>query len=92
MSDDLRSSLAALVASVARPPADPATVADDTSLLGGGLDLDSLSVLELVVGLEGLGVVVPPEDVTPTHFGTLSSLVAYVRGRRAPGPGGAAGR
>jgi acyl carrier protein len=88
---DLRTALAALLGSVARPPADPASLEDDTSLLGGGLDLDSLSMLELVVGLERLGVEVPPQDVTPDHFRTFSTLLDYVRSRRAePSAGGVA--
>jgi acyl carrier protein len=87
---DLRRSVAALAASVARPPADPAALRDDTSLLGGGLDLDSLSMLELVVGLEKLGVAVAAEDVVPANFGTFSSLLAYARAHRVGGPGAAA--
>jgi acyl carrier protein len=78
---DLRGRLAALVAGLAHPPVDPATVSDATVLLRGGLDLDSLSLLELVVGLEGLGIEVPATDVTPAHFGTFASLLAYARAR-----------
>ena len=95
MPDELRASLATLVGSVARPPVDAAKIEDATGLLGGGLDLDSLSMLELVVGLEGLGVVVPPEDVTPAQFQTFGHLLAYVRARRVAGggdPGGDAPR
>jgi len=88
MTADLRSDLAALVASVAHPPADPASLSDDTVLLSGGLDLDSLSILELVVGLEKWGIEVPAEDVNPAHFGTFSRLLSYALSR-SKGPSSA---
>jgi acyl carrier protein len=78
---DLRGGLAALVARLARPPVEPATLRDDTVLLQGGLDLDSLSLLELVVGLEQWGIEVPPADVVPAHFGTFALLLSYARSR-----------
>jgi acyl carrier protein len=79
---DFRGRLAALVAGLAHPPVDPATISDDTGLLRGGLDLDSLSLLEIVVGLEGFGIEVPAADVTPEHFGTFARLLAYTGSRR----------
>jgi acyl carrier protein len=84
VTSDLRGGLAALVASLARPPVDPATVSDDTVLLQGGLDLDSLSLLELVVGLERWGIEVPAADVVPANFRTFALLLAYAR-TRVPG-------
>ena len=81
---DLRPDLAALVASVQHPSGDPATLRDDTVLLDGGLALDSLAVLEIVLGLEErFGLPVPAEDVTPAHLGTFGRLIAYVERRRA---------
>jgi acyl carrier protein len=76
-----RGRLAALVAGLAHPPVDPASISDATVLLRGGLDLDSLALLELVVGLEQWGIEVPAADVTPANFGTFASLLAYARDR-----------
>jgi acyl carrier protein len=69
------------VASVAHPAADPASIGPETVLLRGGLDLDSLSVLELVVGIEKWGIEVPPSDVTPENLATFGRLLRYVEGR-----------
>lgn len=83
MTDDLVSALARLVAAAAHPAVDPATITSDTVLLRGGLELDSLSLLELVVGLEGLGIRVASDEVTPARFGTFERLLAYARARGA---------
>ena len=78
--------LAELVASVARPRPDPSTLGPDTILLLTGLELDSLSLLELVLGLERqFGVVMPPEDVHGGNLGTIGRLQAYLA-RAAPLP------
>ena len=53
----------------------------DTQLL---LDeyVDSVSVIQLVVFIEtAFGCVVPPEDITIEHFGTVGLLAAYLRDR-----------
>ena len=77
-----RDRLAALVASVCVPPADPADLHDATKLIGEGLALDSLALLEIVVGLESeFGVAVPGTDVTSANCGTLRRLLAYVEAR-----------
>jgi acyl carrier protein len=88
VTSDLRGGLAALVAGLSRPPVDPATVSDDTVLLQGGLDLDSLSLLELVVGLERWGIEVPAADVVPANFGTFGLLLSYARARLPAVPRG----
>lgn len=78
-----RDRLAALVASVCVPAADPAQLDDETKLIAAGLALDSLALLELVVGLEAeFGVAVPESDVTSANFGTFGRLRAYVDARR----------
>lgn len=85
--DELRARLAALVASLA-PASSPAeSITDDTVLLDGGIDLDSLSLLDLVVSIDDeLGVQVASADVTPEHFATFGRLVAYVTPRANPEP------
>jgi len=62
---------------------DPALlpVADDTSLLESGI-LDSLSLLQLVVFLEGrFGITVGDADLLPEHFATVKTICAYLRSR-----------
>ena len=62
---------------------DPALlpVADETSLLESGI-LDSLSLLQLVVFLEGrFGITVGDADLLPEHFATVKTICAYLRTR-----------
>jgi acyl carrier protein len=62
---------------------DPALlpVADETSLLEGGI-LDSLSLLQLVVFLEGrFGITVGDADLLPENFASVSTICAYLRTR-----------
>jgi acyl carrier protein len=83
MSGSPRDVLAALVATLAAPPVDPASLQDGTRLLEGGLGLDSVALLELVVQLEErLGVIVAGEDIGSVHFETFGSLAALVERQR----------
>jgi acyl carrier protein len=51
---------------------------NDTSLLESGI-LDSLSVLKLVLFLEGqFGVVVAAEDLIPENFETVEAICMYL--------------
>ena len=44
--------------------------------------LDSMSLLDFVVSLEGrFGVKIPGEDIVPENFGSLAAVSAYI-GRR----------
>lgn len=63
---------------------DPALlpVADETPLLESGI-LDSLSLLQLVVFLEGrFGITVGDADLLPEHFASVNTICAYVRTRQ----------
>jgi acyl carrier protein len=63
---------------------DPAMlpVADETSLLESGI-LDSLSLLQLVVFLEGrFGITVGDADLLPEHFASVNTICAYLRTRQ----------
>lgn len=54
-------------------------VADETSLLESGI-LDSLSLLQLVVFLEGrFGITVGDADLLPENFATVKTICAYIR-------------
>ena len=62
---------------------DPETLQDDAPLVGGGLDLDSIDLLELVVGLEkeyGLKIA----DVAEGRriLASVHSLAEYVASKR----------
>jgi acyl carrier protein len=63
---------------------DPALlpVSDETSLLESGI-LDSLSLLQLVVFLEGrFGITVGDADLLPEHFASVNTICAYLRTRQ----------
>ena len=48
-------------------------------LFGGGLGLDSIDALELVVGLEKTyGIRIPDEDVGKEAFASVNALADYV--------------
>ena len=82
--DDLRGTLAALVAAQANPPCAPSALDDLTPLFAGGLEVDSVGVLELVVSLEErFGVTLSAEEVGGESFATFGRLLALVAGRRA---------
>jgi len=57
----------------------PADIDPSAPLFGGGLGLDSIDALELVVGLEKTyGIRIPDEDVGKEAFASVNALAAYV--------------
>ena len=64
---------------------DPASIADDAPLVGGGLNLDSIDLLELVVGLEKeYGVKIADVGEGRRALASVRSLAEFLAG--APGP------
>lgn len=58
-------------------PIDPAWITDDQPLIGRGLELDSLDVLELFVAIEAeFGVALYDSDISV--FGSASNLATHV--------------
>ena len=54
-------------------------------LVGGGVALDSIEILELVVVIEErLGVELGTADLTPANLETFARLAALVDARRSP--------
>ena len=62
------------------------SIADDLPLFGeGGLSLDSIDALELVVSLEKkFGVTVPNSDTARQALATVNSIHDYVLANRGP--------
>lgn len=57
----------------------PSDIDPSAPLFGGGLGLDSIDALELVVGLEKTyGIRIPDEDVGKEAFASVNALAAYV--------------
>ena len=57
----------------------PADIDVAAPLFGGGLGLDSIDALELVVGLEKTyGIRIPDEDVGKEAFASVNALADYV--------------
>jgi acyl carrier protein len=80
----VRPELGAMLAAMAHPALDPAGLTDETPLFEGGLALDSVDVLEVVVLLEErFGVAVSAEQVVGEEFATFGRLVAFVTERCA---------
>lgn len=58
-------------------PIDPAWITDDQPLIGRGLELDSLDVLELFVAIEAeFGIALYDSDISV--FGSVSNLATHV--------------
>jgi acyl carrier protein len=58
----------------------PADIPDDEPLVGGGLSLDSIDALELVVGLEReFGLKIASSEEARRALASVSSLAAYIR-------------
>jgi acyl carrier protein len=70
---------AALVKSL-RLKMDPTAIPDDVPLIGKGLGLDSVSVLQLVGAVEEVfGITVDDTDINRDLFQSVASFAAYVR-------------
>ena len=87
MSDPLLSQLKILVVETLRlEDVSPADIPDDEPLIGGGLSLDSIDALELVVRLEKeFGIKIASSEESRTALASMSSLAAYIRAHAAPG-------
>ena len=59
---------------------DPEEIEEDEMLFGGGLGLDSVATLEIIVGLEDeFGIEVQDEDLRVELFDSVKALADYVR-------------
>src|SRR5215212_9400943 len=70
----------------------PEDIPDDEPLFAGGLGLDSIDALEIVVMLESeFGIKVKNESSARSHFRSIASLADYVESKLAQEHSGAAG-
>lgn len=81
MPDPLVSQLKTLVVETLRlEDINAADIPDDEPLIGGGLSLDSIDALELVVRLEKeFGIKISSSEESRTALASISSLAAYIR-------------
>ena len=62
----------------------PDTIADDQPLFNGGLGLDSIDALELVVALEQRGGwSIRADEIEPNAFASVSALFQFVQRQAA---------
>lgn len=60
-------------------PPEAVALGADTALIGSGLALDSIALLELVVGLENeFEIVLDEKTLRAEDFASISTLVAYI--------------
>lgn len=83
MSDDLNSRLKELIIATLRlKNTSPGDIADDAPMIGGGLELDSLDALEVVVAIEkAYGVKIDSSEDSKRALGSVNALAAFVRER-----------
>lgn len=56
---------------------EPADIDDDTFLFGGGLSLDSIDSMEIIIGMQSrFGVMIPEDDSSPLR--TINTLANFV--------------
>lgn len=56
---------------------EPADIDDDTFLFGGGLSLDSIDSMEIIIGMQSrFGVMIPEDDSSPLR--TINTLADFV--------------
>lgn len=81
MSDPLNAHLKTLIVETLKlEDIAPADIPDDEPLIGGGLSLDSIDALELVVKLEKeYGIKISSSEESRSALASVSALAAYVR-------------
>lgn len=81
MSDPLNAHLKTLIVETLKlEDIAPADIPDDEPLIGGGLSLDSIDALELVVKLEKeYGIKISSSEESRSALASVSALASYVR-------------
>lgn len=82
MSADLHDRLKTLIVKRLKLEIDPATIDPAAPLFGGGLGLDSIDALELVLGVEQeFGVRIDDEEVGSAAFASVAGLAEFIAAR-----------
>lgn len=86
MPDPLTSRLKQLIVETLRlEDVKPTDIPDNEPLVGGGLSLDSIDALELVVRLEKeFGLKIASSEEARVALGSVGALAAYIRDRGDP--------
>jgi acyl carrier protein len=86
-SEDLKPRVKELIVRQLKLDLDPASIKDDAPLFGdadGGLGLDSIDALELVLGVEKeFGIKVQDEEVGVKAFASVDALCEFIRSKAA---------
>ena len=83
--DSIETRLKRMIASRLYLKIAPEKIEDGKSLMDD-YGVDSVSLLELVVGIEEeFGIVIPDEEFSIKHFETVAALAAFVRGKMDAG-------
>ena len=87
MSEELKPRVKELIVRQLKLDLDPASIKDDAPLFGdadGGLGLDSIDALELVLGVEKeFGIKVQDEEVGVKAFASVDALCDFIRSKAA---------
>lgn len=82
--DSLKADIKRAIVRSLRLPISADEIGDDTPLFGGGLGLDSIDVLELVLELErSFGVLIGDEKTGMEVLRSVDSIAAFVLKQRA---------
>ncbi len=83
MSQELRDKVKDLIIRRLKLEIGPNEIEDDAPLFGGGLGLDSIDALELVVGLEKeFGIKIEDEEVGREAFASVNALVRFIEAKQ----------
>ena len=88
--DTLESQVKAAIVRCLKMPISPDEIGDDMALFGGGLGLDSIDALELVLELQrSFRVVVSDEHMGQRVLRSVRTIVQFIEEQRAGSPGSA---
>lgn len=86
MSDEIEQRIAQILKSMV-PELGGVTLTPDMPLVEGGLNLDSVNLLELIVGLEEtFGITVEDNELSLELISTVGSLANHVRAKLSTQP------
>ena len=80
MPNSVEQRLKSVLLSVIRTPIDPDSIQPDVPLVHKGLSLDSVTLLEFILGIEGeFNIMLDDGALTPAHFESLTALALAVQ-------------